>query len=173
MDKYVIAQFIGLIAILFWVISIHRKEQYKILFLQVLANLSYTIQYFILGVFSASSMNLSSTIRCYVFYRKRKKQEEISKFWLIIFIFLILLLGILTYKDYLSLIPITITLFYTISSWMEDSKWIRIVFLLAAFVWIFYNYIVGAYISIFGNIFEIISGITALIRFSKKREKEL
>ena len=90
--------------------------------------------------------------------------------YIIIFVIIVIVLGILTYDGYLSLIPIIITLFYTISSWMKDAKWIRIVFLIAAFIWIYYNYVVGAYICIIGNVFEIISGTLALIRFSNVKE---
>ncbi len=170
MNKIFLAQLVGIFAILFWVISIQKKEQYKILFLQAFANLCYTIQYTLLGVFSASSMNFLSFIKSYVFYKKRKAKKDISSTWLILFILLLIILGLLTYDNYFSLIPIIITLFYTISSWMKDSKWIRIVFLVAAFIWIYYNYVVGAYVCIVGNIFEIISGIVSLIRFSENKK---
>ena len=169
MNNYII-QLIGIIAVFLWVISVHYKEQYKILFLQALANLVYTIQYALLGVFSAASMNFLSLIRCYIFYRKRKQKEDISKLWLIVFILLGIILGILTYDNYLSLIPIIITLFYIISSWMKNSTWIRIVFLIAAFIWVYYNYTVGAYVCIIGNILEIISGISSIIRFSVEED---
>ncbi len=166
-----LAQIIGAFAILFWVVSVHGKKQYKILFLQALANLLYTFQYILLGVFPAASMNICSCFRSYIFYRKRKEDKDISNVWLLFFIFLIILVGGITYNGYLSLIPIIITLFYTVSSWMKESTWIRIVFLVAAFVWIYYNYKVGAYITIVGNIFEVVSGILALIKFYGKDEK--
>ena len=170
MNKFWIAQIIGIVAIVLWVISVQKKEEYKILLLQALANLIYTVQYVLLQVFPAAFMNIASFFRCYIFYIKRKNEKNISKLWLIIFIIIVIVLGILTYDGYLSLIPIIITLFYTISSWMKDAKWIRIVFLIAAFIWIYYNYVVGAYICIIGNVFEIISGTLALIRFSNVKE---
>ena len=81
---------------------------------------------------------------------------------------LVLLLGIITFDNIISIIPITITIFYTLSSWMKDTKWCRIVFLVCAFIWIYYNYKVKAYVSIIGNGMEIISGVISLIRFEKK-----
>lgn len=165
----VVAQFFGIAAIMFWAYSIQKKEQYKILFLQALANIAYTIQYVLLGVYSAASMNFMSFIRSGLFCIKRKKNKEISKVWLIFFCILVVIFGVLTYENYLSLIPLVITLFYTISSWMENSNWLRIVFLIAAFVWVYYNYTVGAYVCILGNVIEIISAITSLIRFSKSK----
>ncbi len=160
-----LAQIIGLIAISLWTLSIQNKRQYKILFLQAVANLMYAIEYFLLGAISAASMNFISCIRCFLFSLKRKNNEDIPQFWLIFFLFSLLLLGILSFKDYLSLIPIVITIFYTIASYMKNSNWIRIVLLVAAFIWIYYNYVVGAYVGIIGNLLEIISGIVSLIRF--------
>ena len=39
----------SILAIILWVISVQEKKQYKILFLEGLANLAYTISYFLLG----------------------------------------------------------------------------------------------------------------------------
>ena len=162
-----VVQIIGCFAVAFWVFSIQNKKQSHILFFQLLANVLYFIQYSFLNVFAAASMNMLSSFRSFVFYYKRKNDKDISKMWLIIFIILTLVLGIIFYQNYLSLIPIIATLLYTVSTWMKDSKWIRLAFIIAALAWIYYNYIVGAYISIVGNVFEIISGITALIKFKK------
>lgn len=164
----IIAQIIGFFAIALWVYSVQNKNQSKILFFQFLANLMYGVEYFLLNAFPAVAMNLSSSLRCLLFYNKRKNNEEIPKSWLIFFLLLVLLLGIITFDNIISIIPITITIFYTLSSWMKDTKWCRIVFLVCAFIWIYYNYKVKAYISIVGNVMEIISGIISLIRFRKK-----
>ncbi len=164
----IIAQIIGFFAIALWVYSVQNKNQSKILFFQFLANLMYGVEYFLLDAFPAVAMNLSSSLRCLLFYNKRKNNEEIPKSWLIFFLLLVLLLGIITFDNIISIIPITITIFYTLSSWMKDTKWCRIVFLVCAFIWIYYNYKVKAYISIVGNVMEIISGIISLIRFRKK-----
>ena len=165
------AQILGTIAIALWAYSLQKKEQYKILFFQSLSNCAYVIQYILLGTLGAAAMDFTSAIRTFLFYKKRKNNEEISKYYLIFFIILIIILGTLTYKNALSLIPITITIFYSISNWLKEANWIRIVVIITAFVWIYYNFTVGAYVGIIGNIFEIISGVIGLIRFSKKRQK--
>ncbi len=170
MIKNIIVGLFGVLAIFFWIISIQEKRQYKIIYLQMFANLFYTIEYLVLGVLSAASMNFVSTIRCYLFYRKKKERRKVPEVWLIGFISLLVILGIITYNGYLSLIPIIITIFYTISSYLKKAKWIRIVVLIAAFIWIYYNYVVGAYVVIIGNILEILSSSISLIRYRKESE---
>lgn len=157
-----LAQIIGGLAISLWVVSIQNKERKNILLFQGVANLLYIIEYSLLNAYSAASMNLISTIRCFIF---RKVDEKKLHKLTIIFIGLILILGLLTYNGILSLIPILISIIYTISSSNKNAKYNRIAILIAAFIWIYYNYKVEAYITIVGNIFEIISGILSLIRF--------
>lgn len=163
-------QILGGIALVCWVLSIQMKKKDKILKMQILANLFYAGQYFLLGAFSAVSMNLVSTIRSVLYAENETKGKENSNFSFIIFINVILLLGILTYDSLLSLLPIFITLLYTYATWQKNTKVIRITFLLAAFIWIFYNSMVGAYAPLIGNVIEIISGIVSIIRFDLKKE---
>jgi len=87
--------------------------------------------------------------------------------FLLLFVFLILFIGVFTYDGVLSLIPIVISVFYTLSSFNSNAKWNRFCVLFLAFVWIYYNFKVEAYISILGNLMEIVSGILALVRFKE------
>ncbi len=168
----VITEFFGGIALIFWAISIQTKEKSKILKLQSLANIFYMGQYFLLHAPSAAFMNLVSTIRGIVFYQKEKQNKPNTKLSLIIFISLIILIAILTCNTPLSLIPIAITIMYTITTYQKNTKIIRITFLMAAFVWIFYNLKVGAYAPLIGNIIEIISGTISILRFDIKRSNK-
>jgi len=163
----ILAQLFGFFAVISWVLSIQRKEKKKILITQMFATFLYTIQYLLLSVFSAASMNFTSCIRSYVFYKYEESGKEISKKVLFFFVFLVICLGIISWDNYLSLIPIIITLFYTISTWFKDAKWTRIFFLIAAFIWVYYNFKVGAYVAIVGNMLEIVSGVVAFVRFRK------
>lgn len=164
-NKSFIAQIIGTMAIAFWVVGLQNKDRKNILLFQAIANSFYSVQYFLLEAYSACSMNFVSTFRCLIF---AKTKQKTTKLFNIIFCLIIFLIGVFTYNGLLSLIPLIITIFYTISSSKENNLWNRLTVLLAAFVWIFYNYKVGAYITILGNVFEIISGISAIIRFRNK-----
>ena len=157
-----LAQIIGSIAVSFWVVSIQVKERKNVLLFQSVANFLYFVEYFLLGAFSASLMNLVSTCRCFMFAKVDNKK---SFCFLLLFVFLILFIGVFTYDGVLSLIPIVISVFYTLSSFNSNAKWNRFCVLFLAFVWIYYNFKVEAYISILGNLMEIVSGILALVRF--------
>ncbi len=157
-----VAQIIGGFAIALWVVSIQNEKREKILLFQFWANVLYMFEYGLLGAISASVMNFVSSIRCLTFYKSNKCNSYLS---LIVFSLFVIFFGILTYDGFLSFIPIVITFLYTVSSWVKNPVWNRVTVLFAAIVWIFYNFTVGAYITMVGNILEIISGVVALVRY--------
>ncbi len=168
-----LAQICCIGAILIWNISVQNKKLEKILFFQFLANLLYSSEYFLLGATITGFMDLTSGFRCFVFYFYNKIQKPISKKWLLFFIILIILIGTIGYSGPITLIPVFMTLFYTITSYSKTSNWTRIAFLIAAFIWIYYNLQVGAYVGVAGNILEIISGTISIYRFDKKEKAEI
>lgn len=160
-----VAQIVGGIAVSLWVVSIQNEKRKNVLVYQGFANFLYMIEYALLGAFSASSMNMISTIRCFLFSKSRNENQNGSKLQVVLFSILIILLGLFTYDGVLSIIPPFITILYTISSWHKNVFFNRLAVLFAAIIWIYYNYMVGAYISVLGNVFEIASFIVAYVRF--------
>ena len=174
MSNYeILAQICCIGAIIVWNISIQNKEIEKILYFQTLANLLYATQYFLLGAAITGYMELVSSFRCFVFYHKQKQGKHIPKMWLFIFVILITAIGITGYSGPISLIPICLTLLYVITSYSKTSNWTRIAFVVAAFIWIYYNFKVHAYVCIFGNALEIISSFISIYRFRKNSKVEV
>lgn len=161
----VLAQVLALFAILFWVISILLKNKKNILLMQVIANGIYGIEYLLLGAFSAASMNFLSFLRLLVYYFYALLNIKMPKWILFVFIALVLLFGIITYDGLISLLPIIITVLYTYAFWQNNLNVARIIYIVAAIIWIYYNYEVGAYVGIIGNILEIITGLISLIKY--------
>lgn len=161
----ILAQVLASFAILFWVISILLKNKKNILLMQVIANGIYGIEYLLLGAFSAASMNFLSFLRLLVYYFYALLNIKMPKWILFVFITLVLLLGIITYDGLISLLPIIITVLYTYAFWQNNLNVARIIYIVAAIIWIYYNYEVGAYVGIIGNVLEIITGLISLIKY--------
>lgn len=161
----ILAQVLALFAILFWVISILLKNKKNILLMQVIANGIYGIEYLLLGAFSAASMNFLSFLRLLVYYFYALLNIKMPKWILFVFIALVLLFGIITYDGLISLLPIIITVLYTYAFWQNNLNVARIIYIVAAIIWIYYNYEVGAYVGIIGNTLEITTGLISLIKY--------
>ena len=87
------------------------------------------------------------------------------KWILFVFIALVLLFGIITYDGLISLLPIIITVLYTYAFWQNNLNVARIIYIVAAIIWIYYNYEVGAYVGIIGNALEITTELISLIKY--------
>ena len=158
----------GIVGLLFWVASIQWKEKNKILTSQIIASIFYAIQYFLIGALTAGYINLISIVRACIYNKQKEKNTVVS---LITFIIIILFIGLVTCTDWLSCIPIVAGLIYTYITWQKNTRIIRIGFLIAAIILLYYNCTVGAYVSAISNIFEIISSIVSIYRFDIVKKK--
>ena len=165
---YVLANILGIFAIVTWTLSIQYKERKNILIFQIVANIFYSIQYFLLAAFTAGATNTLSIFRCLVFYYEEKTKGKISNVSLIIFSIIIMLVGVLTYENFINLIPVCGGILYMYSIWQNDLNLTRYLFIIAAILIAYYNFKVGAIILFCGNVFDIISGIIAILRFRRK-----
>jgi len=148
----------GAFALGTWISSIQVKKKSNVLILQLLANVFYGIQYFLFGYFSTGLMNLVSVFRCYVFGINARKNKE-NPFWLLLLIlYVVFILALFSCKSFLGLLPVLATLLYTISTWQNNIKWLRYVYIICSIIFLIYNYLVGAYVTMAGNLFEITSG---------------
>lgn len=156
---------ISIIGVILFVLSIQFKEKKDILLVQIGASFAYMLSYLLLKAYSGFYIELVEQIKDYFFYNYEKRKQKIPIILLIIFISLLIIISIFTYDGFLSLLPLFINIVYFISTYFKNPKSIRISILLMAFVWIIYNYYVGAYVIIIGNIIEIISALVSLKRF--------
>lgn len=162
-----LAQLFGLASLALICISYQQKGKDKILFVQIFANLFYFIQYILLAAFSAASANIISITRTMLFYNFERKDRNIPLYYLIIFELIILFAGIFTYSNIYSIIPIIIAMAYTYGTWQKNLRVMYLIFILAGFFWILYNFVVGAYISILGSFIEIIASTAGFIKMKK------
>ncbi len=169
----ILPHILGALALLIWVISLQLTQKHKMLFLQLISNVLYGSQYFILGLFSAASMNLVSIVRCYIFGVDSKNGKNTPLWLLGAFVSAILILALINCKTLLDFVPIIAALLFTVSSWQKSTRVICVSCLIAAAFLAIYNFIVGAYINLGGNVFEISSAIIAIIRSYKRKESEV
>lgn len=158
------AQIIGLSAIVIWVLSINKTNKKELVFLQIISNALYGIQYTILGGISAACMNYLSTLRCAIYYKDIKNNKKTSKNIVLLFIALMIIIGVISYNGIISIIPTFITCIYAYSLWQPNMKVLYYIIIFVALLWILYNSYVGAYISVIGNVFEIICAIKSIRR---------
>ena len=156
--EFIIAQLFGLFALIVLIISFNTKNKKRLLKYQIFSCLLYGLQYLFLKAYTGFLMNIVCMIRNYLFYKSKKK---IPIYYLIIIISLIIILGIISYKDIFSLLPISAVILYTIALFKGNTKIIRIFELICCLLYLLYNIKVQAYIGVISTIIEFI-GCTIL-----------
>lgn len=162
------AQIFGIIAILLLINSYLNTKKKNFLFVQILSNIFFGIQYFILNATTAVLNSIIAITKTIIFYFYTKKGKNIPIRTLIIFEILIIILAITMCRDFVSLMPLLIAMLYTYGTWQNNLKITYLIGTIVASIWIIYNFIVGAYVASLGSIFELISSIVGIARVSKK-----
>ncbi|MBQ6285243.1 MAG: YgjV family protein [Bacilli bacterium] len=170
MEK-LLAQIIGILAIITITISVHFKKKNHMMLVQSLAHLFYCTQYILLGAYSAAYMDGVAIARNLIYYKFDETKTKIPIIFPILLCTIIIIIGYFNYDGLLSLIPIVITLAYTISATFKNPKIFKCTFGFCALIWLYYNYKCGAYVCIIGNVMEFSSTAIALIKERKRKKK--
>lgn len=162
-----IVNIVSVISIFLFIISVQFKNKKDILIIQTLSSICYMIVYFLLKAYSGATIELVEQTKNIVFIEYEKSNKDIPLLVLLLFIGLLIIITILTYNGLNSIMPLIIYILYFLSSYFKNPKTIRTTMILCAIIWMLYNYSIGAYLMIIGNILEIISAVISLIRYKK------
>ena len=168
---FISAQIIGVIILVITVISIQFKTKEKILMCQIIANILVAVQYFLLNALTGTVVAVINVVRCIIFYYYKKKNKKPSIIFLTIFIIVAIVLGILTWQNGFSIIPIIATMVFTYGLWQDNVKVTRICTAITAGNWTIYNVIVKAFTGALQSVAECFSAIIAIWR-NKEKVKE-
>lgn len=169
----IIAQIFGVIALIIMLSSYQQKTKKKFLLAQITANIYYTIQWILLRGYSATVVQIVSTIRALIFYKYTKNKQEIPIYWLIIAEIITIIMGGITYQNIYSIIPIIIGCLYTYGTWQKDLKKTYTIGIIASLGWIIYNILIGAYIAAVCSVLELISSAKGLSKLNKKKKHKI
>lgn len=159
-----IAQVIGFAGLVFAIISFQKNNNKGILFFQVMASLTFFLHFVMLGAYTGAIMNLSGAIRNCVFYNREKSWAD-KKVWLYIFISINIIVGLLTWKNFYSILPIMATSLSCIGLWIRNPRYTRFVVLTSSPCWLVYNIISSSVAGVLTEVFALSSLIVGIYRF--------
>jgi len=168
-----IAQIIGVFGLICSLLSFQMKKRKWIMAFQMTASLSFSTQLFLLGATTGGCVDMISFIRTLIFSQNGKKWAS-SPLWLYVFIFLMIVTGILTWQNAWDLLPIAGSILSTVALWMKKEKNIRLISLTVGPCWLVYNLVKGAWSGALNEVLAMTSIVIGLIRndTGKKNETE-
>ena len=160
------AQIVGAFGILFSLLSFQFAKRKYILLSQMTASLLFSLQLFMVGAITGGCLDMISFVRSLIFLNNQKKWAS-SRLWLVGFILVMIVTGILTWENAWSILPIIGSILSTVALWMKEGKHIRMLSLLVGPCWLVYNIINGAYTGAFNELLAMTSIVIGLIRHDR------
>ena len=164
-----LAQILGILGFIFSVISFQQNTQKRIVFMQFLANVSFTIHFYMIGAYTGSILNGIAILRSFVYCFKDKKWAS-SPAWMVIFSLVFIVAGIFTWEGPLSLLPITAMVLSSISFGIKNPKFVRLIYFPCSPMWLIYNIVGSSIGGVLTECFAMISIIVGMLRFDRKKK---
>lgn len=171
MNMYLLSQIFGFAGLACSVAAYQCKKHRGVMLLKTSNELLFAVQYFLLGTYTGMAMNIVSSIRNLTFSYLVKKEKSTLPFQ-IIFCIAFTISGIVTWKNYLSLIVILAKLLTTIVYGMKNTKYLRYATVPTSVFWLIYNYSCHAAAGVISEILSLISLVSAIIRIDIIGEKK-
>lgn len=169
--KY-IANAIGICAVIVFVLSYQQKTRRGIVICNAVSRALYVIQYILLFAFEGAILDVVGIIASVL--AQQKDSPFIKKHLPIVAVCvnaLIVVTGILLYRNVFSLLPMFGVLLHTGAFWLNKEKNIRIVSFLGSPFWLVYNLVTSAYGSAIGDVMTMCSIGIAMFRYDFKKKQ--
>lgn len=177
-----IAQIIGVVAMLFNVLSYQGKKQKTVIALQLCGGALFAVNYLLLGAAVGGILNILATIRAVIFLFKEKLKADRLP-WLFGFVTLFIAVYILNFTVFgkevtaanliIEILPVIGMTSLNIGFRLKDAAAVRRCGLVSSPCWMIYNLAVGSYGAIFCEIFSLSSVIIGMLRHDKKKAEPL
>ena len=158
----------GLCAVCLCLLCYQFRNRKAIIACNVLSRVLYVLQYVLLFAFEGAAMDLSAIPASMLAARKHTPFVAKHK----VFLWLagniaVVVIGLIFWKNMISLLPIIGVLFEINALWMTKEKHIRLISLASVPFWMSYNMLCGAWGSVLGNVLMIVSIGTAMYRHDR------
>lgn len=148
--------------------SIYQQgERKKLLFCKLCADICWVIHYLCLGAVGGAIPNFVGIFRELVFVNRKNKNWADKFFWPCFFIALNLFLGIITMKSYINLLPVTASVFVTVSLWLKNPTLTKIISFPVSVSFLIYDVFVHSWIGVINESLSLLSILIAIIKIIK------
>jgi len=169
--KY-IANAVGILAVIVFVLSYQQKTRRGIVICNVISRGLYVVQYLLLFAFEGAVLDVLGMIASVL--AQKKDTLFIKKHLKAVIIGInavIVIAGLLLYKNNFSILSMMGVLLHTGAFWLDNEKHIRRISFLGSPFWLVYNLVTGAFGSAIGDIMTMVSIGIAMIRYDFKKKR--
>ena len=164
-----LAQVIGILGIVCFVMSFQIKSNKSMLFVQALADFFFGIQFILLGGYTGCVGMLLVVLRNFIIFFKDKYKFCQFKGWKYIFVLLFCFSTYFTWEGLKSFLPFIACIGATLIYFENNARKYRTINLFCASpCWLIYDLIVGSYAGALNELITMASIIVSILRFGWK-----
>lgn len=169
----ILAQIFGGLALLIMVIGMQFRKKKNMLLAQIMTNTCYIIQYILLGAFTGVFTFIVNNLRSSTFYFYTQNCKKPSIWLLFLFSGLSIIIGIITYKNLFSIIPVVSSIISTYGAWQKKAKIFRIAIMTSSLILIFHDFHFRAYTGMISYTLTVTSTLIGFLKYDVfRKEKE-
>ena len=162
---FIISQIIGGIAIVillaYTLLKVNRKV---IMWGTIITNVLWFIHYMLLDAYSGALCSAICAIMSFLFSFKGKNKVLSSNIWPVLFGATFVVIGIVTWDNFYSLLPVTCEILLVIALWLDRELLIKAMCIPVAAIWVIYNLIYFSWLGMIGQALSLVFHIFYVIR---------
>ena len=145
-DLFMYAQVMGLCGLAVSLAVFQMNKRRQMLRLGVIAALLYTVQFAMLGAYTAAVMNCIGALRTFVFMNVRPRAANC---WILgVFMVVAIVATMMTWHGVASMLALVASMCGGIASWQRHPSTIRRYTLSASLLWLVHNILTGAMVGV-------------------------
>jgi hypothetical protein len=163
--KMVILSYVfGILGILVSFIIYQQKTRGGLLVSKLIGDAIWFVHYVLIGAYTGAAISIIAIVRELVFMHREKKWAN-SPLWLVLFLALSALSGVITWKNLYSIFPCVASALAVISFWIGKPRLSRILAYPITISMLTYNVASLAYLAIANEALSLVSAVIGNIRY--------
>ena len=177
----IIAQGIGIVAMMMNIISYQQKTPKGIIFFQLCGGVLFSTSFIMLGAYVGGLLNFVGIFRCLI-YLNKEKLNATHPLWVICLALAFISVYVLTFTAFgkepeplilfIEALPVLSMILSMVAYCMKSAKTVRILSFIGSPLWLVYNLFAGNIGAICSEIFCEVSIIVGILRHDIKRGKK-
>jgi len=144
------------------------KKMKTILTLNFLGNLLVGISYLFVAGYSGAAICFTACVQVLINYSFDAKQKKLPIWLVIIHAVIFFAVNIITFAHWYDIIALAAAMLFVLSVAQSNAKYYRVLYVTNSFLWIFYDFLAGAYGNLLTHIVLFIATMIAIYIRDKK-----
>ena len=170
---FIVAQIFGILVIISNVLSMQMKQKRNMIIMFMLGNLFSALNFILLQSYSGAVICFFAIIQIFINYYFERKGQEVPKIFIGAYIIISIIIGLITLKSYIDILPIVSSILYTLSIVQKEEKNIRRILLVNSISWTIYEFMSMAYTAGISDALMAVSALIGMYRFDLKKDKTI